>query len=173
VTESGFTSKNLGKALAGLIGLPLLLIGIVVVFEGGFGERDYRYRSNLAAARSAIHLFLWAADLYTMKYGHPPKEITDLVPGPSHLPGGVCFLSPRYKGAILSPWRTPYHLEIAQTPSGDKVVIWTVPDQETQKRLHTPRFTDRASASEWPGDAKQGSQAAKDGFPCDSPPIDL
>ncbi len=56
-------------------------------------------------------VFQFAIDLYAMKYGHPPQVLSDLAPGPGHLPGDACFLPPR--GQILSPWNTPYHLRRA------------------------------------------------------------
>jgi hypothetical protein len=161
----GFTWRNFLKAvamLAGVVALGFICVMLWVVFS----EWDQVYKSRIARARADMAVFQFAIDLYAMKYGHPPQVLSDLAPGPGHLPGDACFLP---RGQFLSPWNTPYHLEIEHNPDGNKIKLWTVPDEKTRERLHLSKFTNDTFAwtNPWPGRAALASASVKAGIACD------
>jgi hypothetical protein len=161
---SGFTWRSFLKSFAMLVGVVALAF-VCVILRVVFGEWDYAYRSRIARASAEMAVIQFAIDLYAMKYSHSPQELADLASGPGHLPGDACFLP----NIFLSPWNTPYHLEIEHKPDGDKIKLWTVPDRKTQERLHLSKFTNDTIARTdlWPGKAALASPSAKAGVACD------
>jgi hypothetical protein len=159
--------KTLLKIIAVLIGIPALGYACLMLWVV-LSEWDYPYKSRVARAGSDVAVIGYAIDLYAKKYGHFPHQLSDLVPDPEHSPGDACFL-PRL---TTSPWNTPYHMEIDHASGGDRVRLWTVPDQKTQERLHVSKFSNDTikRTYPWPGNPDLASPEAKAGIPCNIQP---
>jgi hypothetical protein len=164
MADTEWTWANFRKAIGLLFAIPVVLFisaFVVMVIQ----EWDSAYKMRVARANSDMRVIEYAAALYTKRYGHFPQQVVDLAPGTWHAPGDVCFLPI----VPSSPWNTPYHFETEQTVGGDRLKIWTIPDKETQGRMHLVRFypdpNDPKAA--WPGDPDSASDSQKAGFSCD------
>jgi hypothetical protein len=133
--------KKLRWVVALLIGIPVLgfLCVMLVIY---LQERDSVYWGRIAHAKTDIVWIEKAISLYQEKYGRYPHELADLLPGADVAPNDKGFLL----RVPLSPWSTPYHFEIEHSDGGDKIKLWTVPDQKTQERT---KLTELSNETDW------------------------
>jgi hypothetical protein len=127
--------KKLLWAAALLVGMPALGY-MFVIFVALFQDRDMVYTSQIYRAKSDITAIETVIELYTKKHGHYPHEMADLVTPENEEPKEDLLLH-----MPLSPWRTPYELTIEHKADGDKLKLWTVPDQKTQERTKMIEFS--------------------------------
>lgn len=117
--------------------VALTLWFVFLTLRMGLLEWDQVYKSRLSRARSDMAAIETAIALYAKDHGHYPRDIAELTPSAAYSADAVYL-----QRVPVSPWNTPYHLEIKHGVAGDIPTLWTVPDRKTQERAKLARLAD-------------------------------